>query len=127
MNISSKTQLTTYIQQQENIILLHIFRRYCVDETQPLLPTYPRMHTLSSKETYNGQTRRDMSEKEAKQTKLPIANDVLEEDDDFEEFELNNWSKDAQDTDDNSQFKSSWDDDDGADDQFTQQLRSELA
>ena len=85
------------------------------------------MHTPSSKETYNEQTRRDMSEKEAKQTKLPIANDVLEEDDDFEEFELNNWSKDAQDTDDNSQFKSSWDDDDGADDQFTQQLRSELA
>ena len=98
-----------------------------MDETQPLLSTYPRMHTPSSKETYNGQTRRDMSEKEAKQTKLPIANDVLEEDDDFEEFELNNWSKDAQDTDDNSQFKSSWDDDDGADTMSDVQVAHALA
>ena len=63
--------------------------------------------------------------------KIPYTESVIGKDIQVEtlikEFELNNWSKDAQDTDDNSQFKSSWDDDDGADDQFTQQLRSELA
>ena len=68
-----------------------------------------------------------MSSKDTKANTTTNTADVLEEDDEFEEFELNNWSKNEQDTEDSTQFKSSWDDDDGADDQFTQQLRSELA
>ena len=68
-----------------------------------------------------------MSAKDKKETTITNTADVLEEDDEFEEFELNNWSKNEKDTEDNTQFKSSWDDDDGGDDKFTQQLRSNLA
>ncbi len=68
-----------------------------------------------------------MSSKDTKANTTTNTADVLEEDDEFEEFELNNWSKNEQDTEDSTQFKSSWDDDDGTDDKFTQQLRSNLA
>ena len=68
-----------------------------------------------------------MSSKDTKANPTTNTADVLEEDDEFEEFELNNWSKNEQDTEDSTQFKSSWDDDDGTDDKFTQQLRSNLA
>ena len=68
-----------------------------------------------------------MSSKDTKANTTTNTADVLEEDDEFEEFELNNWSKNEQDTEDSTQFKSSWDDDDGTDDKFTPQLRSNLA
>ena len=68
-----------------------------------------------------------MSSKDTKANTTTNTADVLEEDDEFEEFELNNWSKNEQDTEDSTQFKSSWDDDDGTDDKFTQQLRRNLA
>ena len=68
-----------------------------------------------------------MSSKDTKANTTTNTADVLEEDDEFEEFELNNWSKNEQDTEDSTQVKSSWDDDDGTDDKFTQQLRSNLA
>ena len=68
-----------------------------------------------------------MSSKDTKANTTTNTADVLEEDDEFEEFELNNWSTNEQDTEDSTQFKSSWDDDDGTDDKFTQQLRSNLA
>ena len=51
---------------------------------------------------------------------------VLEEDDEFEEFDLQDWNSGAKDTEDSSLWKNDWDDDDGADDNFVKQLRAEL-
>ena len=55
-----------------------------------------------------------------------LANEVLEEDDEFEEFDLQDWNSGAKDTEDSSWWKNDWDDDDGADDNFVKQLRAEL-
>ena len=55
-----------------------------------------------------------------------LANEVLEEDDEFEEFDLQDWNSGAKDTEDSSLWKNDWDDDDGADDNFVKQLRAEL-
>ena len=59
--------------------------------------------------------------------KVPsLSNEVLEEDDEFEEFELQEWNNDSTGTGDANLWKNDWDDDDGADDDFVKQLRAEL-
>ena len=57
-----------------------------------------------------------------------LANDVLEEDDEFEEFDLQDWKREETDNGKVAkQFKDDWDDDDGADDNFVKHLRAELS
>ena len=51
--------------------------------------------------------------------------DLLEEDDEFEEFALEDWSPEAEEKVENVQWQEDWDDDDIEDD-FCQQLRAEL-
>ena len=88
------------------------------------------IHTMSTSDNKASKDSKDAQAKESAAstaTKQTEAQEAIEEDDEFEEFELNNWSKNEQDTEDSTQFKSSWDDDDGTDDKFTQQLRSNLA
>ena len=51
--------------------------------------------------------------------------DVLEEDDEFEEFEYQDWDVDGQDPEDPTMWQDGWDDD-AEDDNFTAQLRAEL-
>ena len=52
--------------------------------------------------------------------------DVLEEDDEFEEFEQQEWSAAEQDVEDAQMWQDGWEDDED-DDNFTRQLRAELA
>ncbi|KAJ2625851.1 hypothetical protein GGI25_000279 [Coemansia spiralis] len=54
----------------------------------------------------------------------PVAN-VLEEDDEFEEFKVEDWNQDDEDKDDAALWDDNWDDDDLEDD-FSKQLRVEL-
>ncbi|KAJ2546625.1 26S proteasome complex subunit SEM1 [Coemansia sp. RSA 1933] len=54
----------------------------------------------------------------------PVAN-MLEEDDEFEEFEIEDWNEDAEDKEDVTLWDDNWDDDDLEDD-FSKQLRVEL-
>ncbi|CBN75991.1 expressed unknown protein [Ectocarpus siliculosus] len=56
--------------------------------------------------------------------KVPVA-EVLEEDDEFEEFAEANWDETAEDQEDLQQWQDDWDDDD-MDDDFCNQLRAEL-
>ncbi|KAJ2004475.1 26S proteasome complex subunit SEM1 [Coemansia thaxteri] len=56
--------------------------------------------------------------------KLPTMG-ALEEDDEFEEFEVEDWNEDAEDKEDISLWDDNWDDDDLEDD-FSKQLRNEL-
>ena len=59
--------------------------------------------------------------------KVPaLVNEVLEEDDEFEEFELQEWNNNSNDSADANLWKNDWDDDDGADDEFVKHLRAEL-
>ena len=59
--------------------------------------------------------------------KVPaLVNEVLEEDDEFEEFELQEWNNNSNDSVDANLWKNDWDDDDGADDEFVKHLRAEL-
>lgn len=51
---------------------------------------------------------------------------MLEEDDEFEEFEQETWDLQAEDAEDQQLWQDGWDEDDG-DDDFTKQLRAELA
>ncbi|KAJ1936216.1 26S proteasome complex subunit SEM1 [Linderina macrospora] len=51
---------------------------------------------------------------------------ALEEDDEFEEFEVEDWTPDAEDKEDATLWDDNWDDDDLEDD-FSNQLRVELA
>ena len=51
--------------------------------------------------------------------------DVLEEDDEFEEFEAQEWSAADEDIEDPTMWQDVWEDDED-DDQFTKQLRAEL-
>ncbi|KAJ1652292.1 hypothetical protein IWQ61_007338 [Dispira simplex] len=51
---------------------------------------------------------------------------MLEEDDEFEEFEVEDWNDAQEDPLDVNQWEDNWDDDDIEDD-FSQQLRAELA
>ncbi|KAJ2492856.1 hypothetical protein IWW37_001028 [Coemansia sp. RSA 2050] len=50
---------------------------------------------------------------------------ALEEDDEFEEFEVEDWNEDAEDKEDITLWDDNWDDDDLEDD-FSKQLRVEL-
>ena len=52
--------------------------------------------------------------------------DVLEEDDEFEEFEYQDWDADGQDPEDLTMWQDGWEDDE-EDNDFTRQLRSELS
>lgn len=52
--------------------------------------------------------------------------DVLEEDDEFEEFEQQEWTAAEQDVEDAQLWQDGWEDDED-DDNFTRQLRAELA
>eukprot|EP00900_Chrysochromulina_parva_P027165 jgi/Chrpa1/9082/Chrysochromulina_OHIO_Genome00007522-RA len=52
--------------------------------------------------------------------------DVLEEDDDFEEFEQQDWSKISEEVEDPTMWQDGWEDDE-EDENFTRQLRMELA
>lgn len=61
---------------------------------------------------------------QAAQQKLPTMG-ALEEDDEFEEFEVEDWNEDAEDKEDISLWDDNWDDDDLEDD-FSKQLRVEL-
>ncbi|KAJ2505000.1 hypothetical protein GGF44_003813 [Coemansia sp. RSA 1694] len=63
------------------------------------------------------------SDQAAKQ-KLPTMG-ALEEDDEFEEFEVEDWGKDDEDSEDITLWDDNWDDDDLEDD-FSKQLRVEL-
>ncbi|CAM9923120.1 unnamed protein product [Choristocarpus tenellus] len=65
-----------------------------------------------------------MSDDKSKE-KVPVT-EVLEEDDEFEEFAEANWDATAEDFDDLQQWQDDWDDDD-LDDDFCNQLRAELA
>ncbi|KAI8324909.1 hypothetical protein GQ54DRAFT_308892 [Martensiomyces pterosporus] len=56
--------------------------------------------------------------------KLPTTG-ALEEDDEFEEFEVEDWNEDAEDKEDVALWDDNWDDDDLEDD-FSKQLRVEL-
>lgn len=56
--------------------------------------------------------------------KVPVT-EVLEEDDEFEEFAEANWDEAAEDQEDLQQWQDDWDDDD-MDDDFCNQLRAEL-
>ena len=60
---------------------------------------------------------------EAKVPKTPI--EVIEEDDEFEEFAENNWGAGEEDAEDTQQWQDNWDADD-MDDDFTKSLREEL-
>jgi len=51
---------------------------------------------------------------------------ALEEDDDFEEFPTEEWGKESEDPDDLQVWEEDWDDDDVEDD-FSNQLKTELA
>ena len=53
--------------------------------------------------------------------------DMLEEDDEFEEFENPRWSAGDMEQGGAQQWKDNWDDDSAADDRFIGQLRAELA
>lgn len=55
-----------------------------------------------------------------------VAQDMLEEDDEFEEFEQESWDVAAEDAEDQQLWQEGWDEDDTEGD-FTQQLRAELA
>lgn len=57
----------------------------------------------------------------------PAERDILDEDDDFEEFEVEDWdaSKDGNAAEDAQLWEDNWDDDDVEDD-FSIQLRAEL-
>ena len=52
--------------------------------------------------------------------------DVLEEDDEFEEFEQEHWGAAKQDESDAKQWQDNWDDD-SAEDQFVKNLREQLS
>ncbi|KAJ2723624.1 26S proteasome complex subunit [Coemansia sp. Benny D115] len=58
------------------------------------------------------------------QQKIPTPG-ALEDDDEFEEFEVEDWNEDAEDKEDVSLWDDNWDDDDLEDD-FSKQLRVEL-
>lgn len=59
--------------------------------------------------------------------RLPrAAQDMLEEDDEFEEFETETWEVAAEDAEDQQLWQDDWDEDETEND-FTQQLRAELA
>ncbi|KAJ2391506.1 hypothetical protein GGI23_005405 [Coemansia sp. RSA 2559] len=60
----------------------------------------------------------------AAQQQTPVAS-MLEEDDEFEEFEIEDWNEDAEDKEDVTLWDDNWDDDDLEDD-FSKQLRVEL-
>ncbi|KAJ1668411.1 hypothetical protein IW140_000239 [Coemansia sp. RSA 1813] len=60
----------------------------------------------------------------AAQQQTPVAS-MLEEDDEFEEFEVEDWNEDAEDKEDVTLWDDNWDDDDLEDD-FSKQLRVEL-
>ncbi|KAJ1902427.1 hypothetical protein LPJ66_000038 [Kickxella alabastrina] len=60
----------------------------------------------------------------AAQQKLTLAG-ALEEDDEFEEFDVEDWNEDAEDKEDVTLWDDNWDDDDLEDD-FSKQLRVEL-
>ncbi|KAJ2838109.1 hypothetical protein FBU31_000992 [Coemansia sp. 'formosensis'] len=64
------------------------------------------------------------SEQAAAQQTLPTMG-ALEEDDEFEEFEVEDWNEDAEDKEDVTLWDDNWDDDDLEDD-FSKQLRAEL-
>eukprot|EP00236_Picocystis_salinarum_P002557 CAMPEP_0183826504 /NCGR_PEP_ID=MMETSP0807_2-20130328/1737_1 /TAXON_ID=88271 /ORGANISM="Picocystis salinarum, Strain CCMP1897" /LENGTH=66 /DNA_ID=CAMNT_0026071627 /DNA_START=53 /DNA_END=253 /DNA_ORIENTATION=+ len=55
----------------------------------------------------------------------PRAIDLLEEDDEFEEFETEDWDPKEEDLEDVQQWEDDWDDQ-GADEDFSKQLRAEL-
>jgi hypothetical protein len=54
-----------------------------------------------------------------------VDTDVLEEDDDFEEFEDDRWDEAAPQPDDDLQWEDNWDDEED-DDDFAKRLRAEL-
>ncbi|KAJ2518024.1 hypothetical protein GGI11_002981 [Coemansia sp. RSA 2049] len=60
----------------------------------------------------------------ATQQQTPAAS-MLEEDDEFEEFEIEDWNEDDEDKEDVTLWDDNWDDDDLEDD-FSKQLRVEL-
>lgn len=51
--------------------------------------------------------------------------DILEEDDEFEEFETQNWGAEEEDKEDEREWEEGWEDED-VDDDFANQLRAEL-
>jgi len=61
----------------------------------------------------------------AEEKKVPVY-EVLEEDDEFEEFQEKNWGTKEEDGEDAVMFEEDWDDTEINDD-FTNQLRKELA
>eukprot|EP00946_MAST-07B_sp_MAST-7B-sp1_P001427 g1427.t1 len=52
--------------------------------------------------------------------------DVVEEDDEFEEFENENWGAEEEDVSDTKQWMDNWEDDDSGDAAFIQKLREQL-
>ena len=58
-------------------------------------------------------------------TKQPEAQEAIEEDDEFEEFQCANWGAGEEDAGDTQQWQDNWDVDD-MDDDFTKNLRAEL-
>ncbi|KAJ2881119.1 26S proteasome complex subunit, partial [Coemansia aciculifera] len=61
---------------------------------------------------------------QAAQQKLPALS-ALEEDDEFEEFDVDDWKKGDEDKEDSTAWNDNWDDNDMEDD-FSKQLRVEL-
>ncbi|ORX70171.1 hypothetical protein DL89DRAFT_153351 [Linderina pennispora] len=79
---------------------------------------------MSTMQTSNSKPAEQQAPANATQ-KLPTTG-ALEEDDEFEEFEVEDWSPDAEDKEDATLWDDNWDDDDLEDD-FSNQLRVELA
>ena len=51
---------------------------------------------------------------------------MVEEDDEFEEFENENWGAEEEDVSDTKQWMDNWEDDDSGDAAFIQKLREQL-
>ena len=68
----------------------------------------------------------DKEAKEAAEKASAAEPVVLEEDDEFEEFEQQEWTAAEQDVEDSQMWQDGWEDDED-DDNFTRQLRAELA
>ncbi|KJE97500.1 hypothetical protein CAOG_07348 [Capsaspora owczarzaki ATCC 30864] len=64
--------------------------------------------------------------KDAKQEPATANVDLLEEDDEFEEFPQEEWNGSAEDKTDQQLWEDNWDDD-AAEDDFAKQLRAELS
>ena len=81
--------------------------------------------TMQKQESSLGVTEKNI--KEMQMGKKDEDADLLAEDDEFEEFDAETWDKADEDHEDQALWGDNWDDDDVGDDDFSKQLRAELA